>query len=116
MLLRGPEPADHVEPFGFDAYRRAVFFPRSAILADRDNWGGAMLDDGGMAAARVMGSVCGHTADLSVCRDLIEQFRHHRAIAAKAGGELRFAVNSTARMSDVAKAIARCTLRNWGRP
>lgn len=74
--------------FVSDLCRRAVFFPRPAILADRDNRGGTTLDDGGVATARVIGSVCDHAADLFVLRKLIEQFRQGRAVTVATGGEL----------------------------
>lgn len=67
---------------------RAVLFPRSPILADRDDRGGLPVDDGGVASARVIGAVGSHRADLFVVRDLVQQLRKHRAVTVAAGGKL----------------------------
>lgn len=67
--------------------RRAVLFPRPPILADRDDRGGLTVDNGGVAAAGVIGTVRRHSADLLTFRDLVEQLRQDRAVTITAGGE-----------------------------
>ena len=67
--------------------RRAVPLPRSSVPSDRDDCGGLPFDDGGVAAAGVIGPVGGHGADLLVLRDLVEQIGQDRAVALAAGGE-----------------------------
>lgn len=53
----------------------AVRFPGSTVLADRNDRGGLAVDDGGVAAAGVIGTIGGHGADVFVLGDLVEQFR-----------------------------------------
>lgn len=67
--------------------RRAVPLPRSSVPSDRDDRGGLPFDDGGVAAAGVIGPVGGHSADLLVLRNLVEQIGQDRAVALAAGGE-----------------------------
>ena len=67
---------------------RAVLFPRSAVLADRDDRGGLPVDDRRMTAAGVICPIGGHGADLFVCGNLAQQLRQDRAVAFAAGGEL----------------------------
>jgi len=47
---------------------RTIFLPRTPVLADRDDRAGLAVDDGGMTAAGVMGTVSGHRADLFALR------------------------------------------------
>lgn len=51
----------------------AVFFPRASVLADRDDRNGLPVDEDGVAAACVIGSVGGHRADVFAFRDLDQQ-------------------------------------------
>jgi hypothetical protein len=89
---------------------RAVLFPGSTVLADRDDRGGLAVDDGGVAAAGVIGAIGGHRADLFTLGDLVEH-------SGKTGlSPSLLGVNSTARMSEVAVSMARWTLRHWRRP
>lgn len=81
----------------------AIFFPRPAVLADRD---GAALEDGGVATAGVIDTIGGHRANHLV---LGIWFRRSGRTGLSPS---RLGVNSTARMSDVAVSIARCTLRH----
>ena len=67
--------------------RRAVLFPKAPVLSDRNDGGGLTFDDGGVAAAGVVGAIGGHGADLLVLRDLVEQFGQDGAVAVAAGGE-----------------------------
>lgn len=69
------------------ACSRAVFFPETSVLSDRDDRNGAALDDGLMAAACVVGAVGGDRAYLLACWDLAEQVGQHGAVAVAAGGE-----------------------------
>lgn len=64
---------------------RAVLFPRSPVLADRD---GLVADDGCMATTRVIGPVGSDGADLFVSGDLVQQFWQDRTVAVAARGEL----------------------------
>ena len=66
---------------------RAVFFPRPAVLADRADWSGLPVDDGSVAAARIIGPVGGDRANVFAFRDLTEQLRQNRAVTIAAGGE-----------------------------
>ena len=50
----------------------AVFLPRTPVLPDRNDWRGAPVDDGSMAAAGVVGTIGGHGANLFVFGDLAE--------------------------------------------
>lgn len=78
---------------------------RRSVQARYDR-AGLPVDDGGMAAAGVIGAIRGHGANLFAQGDLIEQLRQARTVAVATG------VNSTAQMSEVAMSIARCTLRH----
>lgn len=80
---------------------RTVFFPKAPVLANGDDGGGASIQDGRMAAARVVGAITGHGADLFPWRYLAQQFGQDRTVA------LSLEVNSTARMSPVPVSIAR---------
>lgn len=51
---------------------RAVLFPRSAVLPDGDDRGSLAVFDGCVAAARVIGAVGSHSADLFAFRDLVQ--------------------------------------------
>lgn len=64
---------------------RAVFFPKTSSPVDRDDRGALPVDDGGVAAARVIGAVGGHGADLLVPRDLAQQIGEHGAVGRAAG-------------------------------
>lgn len=94
MVSRPPFPESPskvpggAEGFIAGACCRAVLFPRSPVPPDRNDRGGLARDDGGVAAARVVGAVRGHGADLFALGDLVEQFRQDRAVAVPAGGEL----------------------------
>ena len=66
----------------------AVLLPRSTSLADRDDCRATARDDGAVAAAGVVGAVCGHGADLRIFGDLARQVRQDGAVAFPAGGEL----------------------------
>jgi len=66
----------------------AVLFPRSPFLADQDDRSRMPIDDGGMAAAGVMGSIGGNRADLLALGDLVEQFRQDRTVATDVWGKL----------------------------
>lgn len=46
-----------------DLVFQTVLFPRSAVLADRDDHGGLAVDDGGVASVGVVGAVGGGSAD-----------------------------------------------------
>ncbi len=65
--------------------RRAVLFLGAPVLADRYDRRGLAVEDGGVAAASVIG---GHCANLFALGDLAEQFRQDRAVTVAAGGEL----------------------------
>ena len=65
---------------------RAVFFPRSTILADQDDRDCVALEDRCMAAAGVVGAVSGHRADLFAFGDLVQQLRRNGAVTFAAGG------------------------------
>ena len=67
---------------------RAILFPRTTVLADRDDRCGLAVDDGGMAAAGVIGAVGGYRADVFALGDLVQQVRQDRTVAVTAGGEL----------------------------
>ena len=66
----------------------AVLFPRSAVLADRDDRGGLTVNDGGVAAAGVIGTVGSYRADVFALGDLVQQVRQDRTVAVAAGGKL----------------------------
>ena len=53
----------------------AILFPSLAILADRDDCRATACDDGTVAAAGVVGAICGHGADLLIVGDLARQVR-----------------------------------------
>jgi hypothetical protein len=55
------------------AWGRAVFFPKTSVLSDRDDRTGVAFDDGLVAAACVVGAVGGDRAYLLVLGDLAEQ-------------------------------------------
>jgi|GEM_PF-3625574 len=65
-----------------------------------------MLDDGLVVAARIVGVIGGHGANLLILRNLAEQVEHTGLSPSWLG------MNSTAWMSDVAGSSARCTLRH----
>ena len=67
--------------------RRAVLFPRPTVFADRDDRRGLTVDDGGMAAARIIRAIGDHGADLFALGDLVEQFRQDRTVTIAAGSE-----------------------------
>ena len=46
-----------------------------------------MVEDGGVASARVIGAVRGHCADLFALGDLVKQLWQDRTVAVAAGGE-----------------------------
>ena len=52
-----------------------ILLPRPAILADRNDGRAAACDDGAVAAAGVVGAICGHGADFFVVWDLVQQIR-----------------------------------------
>ncbi len=54
---------------------RAVLFPKSAVFPDRNDRGSLSGDNGGVAAAGVVGTVCGHGAKLFAFGDLAQQVR-----------------------------------------
>lgn len=60
---------------------RAVFFPRPAGLADRDNWKDLAVDEGSLAAERIIGPVGGDRAYVFAFRVLTKQLRQNRAVA-----------------------------------
>lgn len=66
---------------------RAVFFPRPAVLSDRDDGSGLAVDDGSVAAARIIGPVGGDRADVFSFRDLTEQLWQNRAVTIATGGK-----------------------------
>lgn len=57
------------------------------FFADRDDRRGLTVDDGGVAAARVIRAIGGHGADLFALGDLVEQFRQDRTVTIAAGSE-----------------------------
>ena len=65
---------------------RAVFPPKPPVLADRDDGLGLVLENGGVAAAGVVGPVRRNGADLLVLWYLVKERRQGRAIALPAGG------------------------------
>ena len=73
--------------FGASDCGRAVFFPRPAVLADREDWSGLAVDYGSVAAARIIGPVGGDRANVFAFRNLTEQLRQNWAVAIAAGGE-----------------------------
>ena len=64
----------------------AVRFPGSTVLADRNDRGGLAVDDGGVTAAGVIGTIGGQGADVFVLGDLVEQFRQFGGSANSPGG------------------------------
>lgn len=66
---------------------RTVLFPGPAVLADGDDRPGLPLEDGGVAAAGVIGAIGRHRADLFTLGDLVEQFWQHRTVTIATGGE-----------------------------
>lgn len=69
------------------ACSRAVFFPKTSVLSDRDDRNGIAFDDGLVAAACVIGAVGGDRTDQLFLWDLAEQVGQHGAVAVAAGGE-----------------------------
>jgi len=69
------------------ACSRAVFFPETSVLSDRDDRNGIAFDDGLVAAACVVGAVGSDSADLLYLGDLAEQVGQHGAVAVAARGE-----------------------------
>ena len=69
--------------------RRAILFRGAPVLADRDDRSGLAIEDGCVAAARVIGTVSGHGADSFTLGDLLEQVPRDRAVAITAGGKLQ---------------------------
>ena len=67
---------------------RTVLLPWPPIHADGDDGGGLAVDDCRMATAGFMRPVGGHSADLFVFGDLVQQLRQHRAVVIAARGEL----------------------------
>jgi hypothetical protein len=53
-----------------------------------DDRRGAACDDGAVAVAGVVGTICGHDGDVFVLRYLVEQVRQDGAVTFPAGGEL----------------------------
>lgn len=79
---------------------RAVFFPRSTILADRNDRSGLTVNDGGMAATDVIGFVgddCVDPSPLGTCSNRSGKIGFSRSL---------LGVNFTAQMSDFAVSIA----------
>lgn len=64
--------------------------PVLTVPADRDDHGGLAVDDGGVAAAGVIGAIGGHGADLFVLGDLVEQLWQDRAVAVATGRAIFF--------------------------
>ncbi len=64
---------------------RAVLLPQSSVSPDRNDSLGFALDDGRAAPAGIVGTVCGHRADLIVLGDLVQQIGKDRAVAVTAG-------------------------------
>ncbi len=52
---------------------RAVLFPRAPVLSDRNDCPGVAVNDGGVAAARIVGAIRSHLADLFGFGDLVQQ-------------------------------------------
>ena len=67
---------------------RAVLFPRTPVLTDRDDRSGLPVDDGGVAAAGVIGTVRRHCADLLAFGDLVQQLWQNGAVTVAAGRKL----------------------------
>lgn len=67
---------------------RAILFPRSPVLADRDDSGGMVINDGSMASTGVIGAVGGDGANLFAFGNLVEQLWQDRTVTIAAGGEL----------------------------
>lgn len=90
------------DPAGFVAgdCGGAALLPRTPVLVDRDNRDAVAVNDGGMAAAGVIGAVGAHCA----YGDLVEQRRQDRAVTLTAGREFH------GQMSEVTVSIARCSL------
>lgn len=88
----------------------AVLLPRPTVLADRDDRRGLAVDDGCVASAGVIGAVSRHCADLFAFGIWLSSSGSTGLFPSLLG------VNSTARMSEVAVSMARCTLRHWRRP
>lgn len=65
--------------------RRAILIPRRPVIADRDDRGGPVADDGGVASAGVTGTIGGLGADLLIFGDLVDQLGQHPAVAIAAG-------------------------------
>ena len=85
---------------------RAALLPGAPVLPDRNYWDGLPFGNGRVAAGSVVGTNGGQGTNLLVRRDLAEQLVQDRAVTVATG------VNSTARMSEVAVSMARCTLRH----
>ncbi len=105
-----------VVPGGAQGYvpgdcRRRIFFQWPAVLAHRDDRNGMTVDNGGMAAAGVIGAGSSDRADVFAVGDLVQQVWQDRTVAIAAGGELHRA--------DVRRGGVlgqRSTLRHWRRP
>lgn len=90
--------------FVSDACRWAVFFSQAPVLADRNDRNGITLNDGLVAAARIVGAIAGDWGDLLMRRDLADQVRVFGPWPSRLGA------NSTARISDAARSRARWAL------
>lgn len=66
---------------------RAVLLPQPPVFADWNDRGGLPVNDGGVAAARVVGAVGSDGANLLARRDLVQQVGQHGAVAVAAWGE-----------------------------
>jgi hypothetical protein len=66
----------------------AILSPLPTVHADRDYWRATARDDGAVAAAGVLGAICGHGAGVFVLGDLVAQVRQDGAVAFAVGDEL----------------------------
>ena len=73
--------------FVFGHCGRAILYPRASVPADRYDRNGLTVDDCGVAAAGVMGTVGGHRSDVRALGDLVQQVRQDRTVAVAAGSE-----------------------------
>ena len=103
---------------------RAVLFPSSTVPSGRYDCRAATCDDGAVAAAGIAGAIhCPAGASEGCCREgaVTVPMSSSSGIWPNKSGRTglspsRLGVNSTARISEVAVSIARCTLRHWRRP
>ena len=66
----------------------SIFLPHAAISTDRNDWRGASRQDGGIATARIIRTVCRDSIDLLALWDLVQKVWQDRTVTRPRGRKL----------------------------